>query len=612
MNEARPATFDSAAFVRNLSERPGVYQMYDAAGALLYVGKASNLRKRVSSYFQKTGLGPKTEALVARIAEIQVTITGSDTEALLLEQNLIKSQHPPFNILLRDDKSYPYIFLSQGEAFPRLGFHRGAKRAKGRYFGPFPGASAVRESLNLMQRVFRVRQCEDSFFRNRSRPCLQYQIQRCSGPCVGLVSESDYADSVRRTVLFLEGKSTALQTELADEMERAAERLAFERAAVLRDQIRHLQAVRERQSIESGDGTLDVIAAAAGPGAACVQVLFVRDGRILGSRSYFPRCKLDESPAEVLAAFVPQFYIGARDDRDIPREILLGDEPEDIDTLAEALSEASGRRVSLSARVRSARAQWIKLAQETARQNLGSHLANRARMEDQFAELRDALGLDAAPERIECFDISHSGGELAVASCVVFDGGGPLKADYRRFNIEGIRPGDDYAAMRQALERRYTRLKSGEGKLPDLLLIDGGKGQLAQALDVMEELQIEGVTVASVAKGTTRKAGFETIILGDRRELVLPPDSVALHLVQQVRDEAHRFAISALQKRRAKKSAGSPLEGIPGVGPRRRRELLRYFGGLQGVGKASLEELMRVPAISRKIAEDIYAAFHDA
>ena len=613
MSDTFISGFDPAAFVRNLTERPGVYQMNDAGQALLYVGKASNLKKRVSSYFQKTGLGPKTEALVARIAEIQVTVTGSETDALLLEQNLIKSQQPPFNILLRDDKSYPYIFLSQGETFPRLGFHRGAKRAKGRYFGPFPGASAVRDSLNLMQKVFRVRQCEDSFFRNRSRPCLQYQIERCSAPCVGLVSEEDYADSVRRTVLFLEGKSTVVQTELADAMERAAERLEFERAAVLRDQIRHLQAVRERQAIESGDGTLDVIAAAAGPGAACVQVLFVRDGRILGSRSYFPRCKLDEGAAEVLAAFVPQFYLGARDDRDIPRDILLSDEPEDLEVLAEALSQACGHRVAITARARSARAQWQRLARETAQQNLGSFLASRTRMHEQMAELQEALGLEAAPERIECFDISHSGGELAVASCVVFDGGGPLKSDYRRFNIEGIRPGDDYAAIRQALERRYTRLKSGEAKLPDLLLIDGGKGQHTQALEVMEELQIEGVTVASVAKGTTRKAGFETIILGrERRELVLPPDSVALHLIQQVRDEAHRFAISALQKRRAKKSAGSPLDDIPGVGPRRRRELLRYFGGLQGIKAASLEELMRVPAISRKIAEDVYAALHES
>jgi excinuclease ABC subunit C len=604
--------FDAAAFVRNLTELPGVYQMYDAAGALLYVGKARNLRKRVSSYFRDRGHGAKTEALVSRIAEIQVTVTGSETEALLLEQNLIKSQHPPFNILLRDDKSYPYIYLSSGEAFPRLGFHRGAKRAQGRYFGPYPGAAAVRDSLNLLQKVFRVRQCEDSFYRNRSRPCLQHQIGRCSAPCVGLVDEQEYAESVRHTVLFLEGKSSDLARELADRMESAAAQLAFERAAVLRDQIRTLQVVREKQVIENGDGDIDVIAAAAGPGAACVQVLFVRDGRMLGSRSFFPRCRLEETPAEVLAAFVAQFYLGSSGEREIPREVLLGDELEDQALLADALGIAAGRRVGVSARVRGPRLQWLKLAGQTAQQNLGGHLASRRRMHEQLGDLQDALGLDSMPERIECFDISHSGGELAVASCVVFDAGGPLKSDYRRFNIEGITPGDDYAAMRQALERRYTRIKSGEGKLPDLLLIDGGPGQLTQALEVLEELQIGDITVVAVAKGVTRRPGLETLIVGAaRRELVLPPDSTALHLVQQVRDEAHRFAISALQKRRAKKSGGSRLEGIPGVGPRRRRELLRYFGGMQGIERASLEELGRVPGISRKIAEDVYAVFHN-
>ncbi|MBK6581660.1 MAG: excinuclease ABC subunit UvrC [Pseudomonadales bacterium] len=604
--------FDAASYVRNLTELPGVYQMYDASGALLYVGKARNLRKRVASYFRDSGQGARTEALVARIAEIQVTVTGSETGALLLEQNLIKSQHPPFNILLRDDKSYPYIFLSQGEQFPRLGFHRGAKRANGRYFGPFPSSSAVRESLNLLQKVFRVRQCEDSFFRNRSRPCLQYQIQRCSGPCVGLVDEAEYAESVHDTALFLEGKSTVLASELADRMERAAAALEFERAAVLRDQIRHLQAVREKQFIESGDGNIDVIAAAAGPGAACVQALFVRDGRILGSKSYFPRCRIEESAAEVLAAFVPQFYFGARGERQIPAEILVSEQLEDADLLSEALAGAAGRKVAVSTRVRASRAQWLKLAVQTAQQNLGGFLASRQRMHEQLAELQDALGLEAVPERIECFDISHSAGELAVASCVVFDGGGPLKSDYRRFNIEDITPGDDYAAMRQALERRYTRLKSGEGRLPDLLLIDGGKGQMSEALKVLEELQIEGVTVVAVAKGTTRRPGLETLVVGlERRERVLAPDSTALHLIQQVRDEAHRFAISALQKRRGKKSRASPLEGIAGVGPKRRRELLRYFGGLQGIERASLEELVRVPTISRRIAEDVYAAFHN-
>lgn len=605
--------FDAATFLRTLTERPGVYQMYDAAGALLYVGKARNLRKRVASYFRDRDTGGKTAALVARIAEIQVTVTGSETEALLLEQNLIKSQHPPFNILLRDDKSYPYIFLSdESDPFPRLAFHRGARRAAGYYFGPFPSTTAVRESLSLLQKVFRLRQCEDSFFRNRSRPCLQYQIGRCSGPCVGLIGEAEYAQSVRHARQFLEGRSSELLKELADAMDSASATLDFERAAVLRDQIRALQAVREKQFIESGDGSVDVIAAAAGTGAACVHVLFVRDGRVLGSRSYFPRCRLEETGAEVLAAFVPQFYLGGSAGREIPREILLADDLPDAELIAAALSDAAGHRIVLSARVRAERNQWVKLAAQAAQQNLGGYLANRQRIHEQLGELQEALSLDSVPERIECFDISHSAGELAVASCVVFDGRGPLKSDYRRFNIEGITPGDDYAAMRQALRRRYTRLKAGEARLPDLLLIDGGKGQLAEALEVLEELQVQDVTVVAVAKGSTRRPGLETLIVGDeRRELVLAPDSSALHLIQRVRDEAHRFAIGALQKRRAKKSTASPLEQIPGVGPKRRRELLRYFGGIQGIERANLEELMRVPGIDRRIAEDVYASLHN-
>lgn len=605
--------FDAPTFLRTLTERPGVYQMYDASGALLYVGKARNLRKRVSSYFRDRDAGGKTAVLVSRIAEIQVTVTGSETEALLLEQNLIKSQHPPFNILLRDDKSYPYIFLSDADdPFPRLAFHRGARRAPGHYYGPFPSTAAVRESLSLLQKVFRLRQCEDSFFRNRSRPCLQYQIGRCSAPCVGLISKEEYAQSVRHAAQFLEGRSSELLQELADAMEQASAALDFERAAVLRDQIRALQAVREKQFIESGDGSADVIAAASSHGVACVHVLFVRDGRVLGSRSYFPRCRLEETAAEVLAAFVPQFYLGATAHREIPREILLADELPDARLIASALGEAAGHRIVLSSRVRAERSQWLKLAARAAQQNLGGYLANRQRIHEQLGELQEALGLEGVPERIECFDISHSGGELTVASCVVFDGSGPLKSDYRRFNIEGITPGDDYAAMRQALRRRYTRLKTGEARLPDLLLIDGGKGQLAEALAVLEDLQIQDVTVVAVAKGATRKPGLETLIVGsERRELVLAPDSSALHLIQRVRDEAHRFAIGALQKRRARKSTASPLEQIPGVGPKRRRELLRHFGGIQGIERASLEELMRVPGIDRKIAEDVYASFHN-
>jgi len=606
------AGFDAIVFMRSVTELPGVYQMYGESGDLLYVGKARNLKKRLASYFRETGLSPKTQALVARIQSIELTVTNSETEALLLEQNLIKSHRPPYNILLRDDKSYPYIFLSEGEAWPRLAFHRGVKRRKGRYFGPYPSSGAVRESLNFLQKVFKVRQCEDSFFRNRSRPCLQYQIQRCSGPCVGLVDDAEYGNAVRHTKLFLEGKSTELASELADQMEAASASLEFERAAMFRDQIQFLQSVRETQFIESGANSLDVIAAAAGPAAACVHVLYVRDGRVLGSKSFFPRCRLEETSSEVLGAFVPQFYLGVASEREIPREVVISEKLDDQSLLADALGTASGRKTVLTSSVRGSKAQWLKIAQQAAQQNLGGYLANRERIHEQLADLQDALGLPSVPERIECFDISHTGGDLPVASCVVFDTGGALKSDYRRFNIEGITGGDDYAAMRQALTRRYTRLKSGEGKMPDVLLIDGGKGQLRQALDVLEELQIDGINVVGVAKGVTRRPGLETLIIGEEgRELALPSDSTALHLIQQVRDEAHRFAVAGHTGRRNKRARSSALEGIPGIGPKRRRELLRYFGGIQAIERASIEDLLQVPSISRKIAEDIYAALHN-
>ena len=585
--------------------------MYAADGKLLYVGKARNLKKRVASYFRGSGLAARTLALVSRIDNIEVTVTGSETEALLLEQNLIKSQHPAYNVMLRDDKSYPYIFLSEGETWPRLAFHRGTRRRKGQYFGPYPSASAVRESLNLLQKMFMVRQCEDSFFRNRSRPCLQHQIGRCSAPCVEAVNEEDYAESVRHTRMFLEGRSGVLKRELADRMEQNSAKLEFERAAALRDQLMQLQKVQETQDIESGDANLDVIACGTRAGSYCVQLLFVRDGRVLGSKSYFPKFHLGESPAEALSAFLPQFYLASAAPRDIPPKLVLSEAIEDADLLASALRDAAGRRVTVVHLVRGARARWLTLAERTAEQNLGSYLANRQHLQSRFENLQDLLELEELPQRIECFDISHSHGELTVASCVVFEPSGPVKSDYRRFNIEDITPGDDYAAMKQALMRRYTRLKRGEGKLPDLLLIDGGKGQLTQAEAVLEELQVEALRVVAVAKGTTRKPGLETLVFGgSRKEVVLKPDSSALHLIQQVRDEAHRFAITGHKQRRDRKRRSSPLEGIAGVGPKRRRELLRHFGGIQGVERASVEELQRVPGINRKTADEIYATLH--
>jgi excinuclease ABC subunit C len=601
--------FDHKALLQSLTTRPGVYQMYGAAGELLYVGKAKNLKNRVGSYFRASGLTEKTMALVGRIHDIQVTVTSTEVDALLLEHNLIKTQQPAYNILLRDDKSYPYIFLSSEDKFPRLALHRGAKRHKGEYFGPYPSAGAVRESIHFLQKVFKVRPCEDSYFKNRSRPCLQYQIDRCSGPCVDLVSEQDYEKQVSSTRLFLRGKSTLLMTRLADDMENAAAELAYEKAAIYRDQIAQLQHVQASQGIEGVTGDLDILAAAVSHGRACVQVLFVRGARVLGSKTYYPPLKLQETAPMVLGAFIPQFYLG--ESRGIPAEIIVNAMPESAGILAEALTVQAQRTVKIRARVREARAQWLQLAQQTAETNLSSHLAGRQTMLGRMQSLQDILDLPELPERLECFDISHSSGEATVASCVVFDQQGPRKSDYRKFNIEGITPGDDYAAMQQALDRRYRRLKSAEAAMPDVLFIDGGKGQVSQAMEVLEELQITDVEVIGVAKGTTRKAGFETLIKGDTgKELQLPPDHGALHLIQQIRDEAHRFAITGHRARRDKARQRSTLEDIPGVGSKRRRELLRHFGSAVGVENANVEELKKIPGIHAAMAQQIYDHLH--
>ena len=604
------AEFNHKAFLKTLTTRPGVYQMYDAEHKLLYVGKARNLKNRVGSYFRASGLTEKTMALVARIQEIQVTVTTTEVDALLLEHNLIKSHQPPYNILLRDDKSYPYIFLSSEDRFPRLSLHRGAKRRKGQYFGPYPSAGAVRESLHFLQKVFKVRQCEDSYFRNRSRPCLQHQIDRCTAPCVGLVSEDEYAQQVENTTLFLRGKSQELMVRLADDMEQAAAELAYEKAAGYRDQLSQLQQVQASQGIEGVQGDLDILAAAVEGGRACVQVLFVRAARVLGSKTYYPPLRLQENPAEVLGAFVPQYYLGGA--RAIPGEIIVNAPPEDVATLAQALSAQAGRQVRVRSRVREARARWLQLAVQTAETSLASHLSGRQSVLERLQALQELLDLPEQPQRMECFDISHSSGEATVASCVVFDQNGPRKSDYRRFNIEGITPGDDYAAMQQALERRYKRLKSGEAPLPDILFIDGGKGQVSQAMAVLSDLQVSGVEVIGVAKGVTRKAGFETLLNGATgRERQLAGDNPALHLIQQIRDEAHRFAITGHRARRDKARQRSALEDIPGVGAKRRRELLRHFGSAQAVENASADELRKISGISATIAQQIYDHLHN-
>lgn len=610
---SKPTSFDSVSFLKTVTEKAGVYVMLDVAGEVLYVGKAKNLRKRLSSYFRASGLTTKTMALVGRIHEIEVTVTASEREALLLEQNLIKQYKPPYNILLRDDKSYPYIYLSTDHEHPRLSIHRGRKTGKGQYFGPYPSAAAVRESLSWLQKVFRVRQCEDSYYKGRSRPCLQYQIGRCSAPCVGIVSDKEYAVDVNYTELFLKGKSSDIQADLANQMERHAAALEFEQAADLRDRIAHLQQVQSTQCIEGETGDMDILGGVMDGGQVCIQLVCVRGGRVLGSRSYFPKSQLEEPLAMQIEAFVAQHYLIGSGASDIPREIISNIMLDDSDLLAASLTEQAGRQVSLSHKVRSNRAKWQNLALTAAEQNLKNRLASSASSLKRFKALQAVLGLGKLPGRLECFDISHSSGEATVASCVVFDGNGPLKSDYRKMNIDGIAPGDDYAAMYQALSRRYTRVKAGEVLMPDILFIDGGKGQLTQAKAVMAELGIDNLLMVGVAKGSDRRAGLEILIRGDDgREISLPDNSPALHLVQHIRDESHRFAITGHKARRDKTRRQSTLEGIPGVGAKRRRELLRYFGGLQGVKQAGVEDLQRVPGISEKIALQIYEDLRSA
>ncbi|HET7358830.1 MAG TPA: excinuclease ABC subunit UvrC [Rhodanobacteraceae bacterium] len=607
MPSPQPPAFDGKTFVSTLTTSPGVYRYFNADDELLYVGKASNLKKRVGSYFLKPRMEPRIAAMVAQIARAEVTLTRTEAEALLLESQLIKSLKPRYNILLRDDKSFPYIYLSGGEDFPRLAFHRGGRSAKGRYFGPFPSAWAVRESLKLMQKLFKVRQCEDSYFRNRSRPCLQYQIGRCSAPCVAFIGVGDYRNDVRHAEMFLEGKSSAVIEELTAGMEQASVDLDFERAAALRDQVATLRKLHAQNHVQGASADMDVIACRLDAGMACVSVLFFRNGISLGSRDFFPRLALDADAADVLAQFTAQYYL----ERPVPRELVLGEAIAGRDVLAEALATHAGHAVSIKTGVRGERARFLDLAMRNATAALVSRLASRQTLNARFDDLQRLLGLEAPPRRIECFDISHTQGELTVASCVVFGPEGPEKSHYRRFNIAGITPGDDYAAMHQALTRRFRRVAEGEGARPDVLLIDGGSGQVAQALDVLRGLGVEGIAVIGVSKGPGRRAGDETLVLADSGRTLHPGStSPALHLVDAVRDEAHRFAISGHRKRREKARERSVLEDVPGIGARRRSALLKAFGGLGGVEAAGVEELMRVKGIDRGLADRIYAALH--
>ncbi|MFJ5502816.1 excinuclease ABC subunit UvrC [Pectobacterium carotovorum] len=604
-------SFDASAFLKTVTSQPGVYRMYDAGNTVIYVGKAKDLKKRLASYFRSHVASRKTEALVKSIKHIDVTITHTETEALLLEHNYIKLYQPRYNVLLRDDKSYPMIFLS-GDVHPRLAVHRGAKHAKGEYFGPFPNGNAVRETLVLLQKLFPVRQCENSVYRNRSRPCLQYQIGRCLGPCVsGLVSEEDYQQQVDYVRLFLSGKDQQVLNQLISRMEAASRDLHFEDAARIRDQIQAVRRVTEKQFV-SGDGEdLDVISVAFDAGMACVYVLFIRQGKVLGSRSYFPKVPGGTELGEVVQTFVGQFYLQGSLGRTLPTEILLDFTLPDKDLLTESLTAVAGRKVQIQTKPRGDRARYLKLARTNAATALVTKLSQQSTIHQRLAALANVLQL---PEihRMECFDISHTMGEQTVASCVVFDANGPLRSEYRRYNISGITPGDDYAAMAQVLRRRYGKALD-DSKIPDVIVIDGGKGQLGQAQAVFDSLQVSWdknkPLLLGVAKGSDRKAGLETLFFESTGEgMALPPDSPALHVIQHIRDDSHDHAIGGHRKKRAKVRNTSTLELIEGVGPKRRQTLLKYMGGLQPLMNASIEEIANVPGISHALAEKIFHA----
>ncbi len=605
MTVSTAPAFDGKAFAAHLSTAPGVYRMYAADDSLLYVGKARALRNRVGSYFNGTPKTTRIMSMLSQVARMDVTVTRSEGEALLLENQLIKSLSPRYNVSLRDDKTYPHVLLTR-EDWPRIALHRGPRAVPGRYYGPYPGVTAVRDTLNLMHKLFKLRSCEDSVFRNRSRPCLQYQIGRCSAPCVDLVSATDYAESVRRASMFLEGKSDLLARELGTQMQAASDALEFEQAARLRDLVTALRSMQTRQYVDGRAADLDVLACATRGANACVMLLAFRDGRNLGTRPFYPRTNGEESAEEILAAFVSQYYA----EHSPPREILLDREIPDASLIESALSASAEVKVQLKWNVRGERAGYVELASRNAQITLVSELSSRSAQHARSEDLRQMLGLAEQVKRVECFDISHTMGEATVASCVVFDAAGPVRSQYRRFNISGIEPGDDYAAMRQAIERRFRRAVEEDGVLPDLLLIDGGAGQLGQAQAALADLGVEGVMLVGVAKGVERRAGHEALVLPDGRELRPGAASPALQFIQQVRDEAHRFAITGHRGRRQKARMTSKLEDIAGIGPRRRASLLKHFGGLVGLKAAGEAEIAKVEGINDALAARIYANLH--
>jgi excinuclease ABC subunit C len=600
-------------FLANLSHHPGVYQMIGEKGEVIYVGKAKDLKKRVASYFSGRVKDLKTTSLVKKIKDIEITVTLSENEAVLLECNLIKKHAPRYNVLLRDDKSYPYILITTQHPFPRIDIYRGTRKKLGRYFGPYPSSLAVRETISLLQKLFHLRTCTDSYYEARSRPCLLYQIGRCAGPCVGKITRDEYANNVKMAILFLEGKSNEVITHMQKQMEEASDALNYELASHYRDQIARLRQIQERQYVNVEEGNADIIGLAVEAGVICIQLLSIRGGQILGSRSYFPTVPVYTDNEEILSAFITQHYLTYATHHDnIPKQIILEASLSDRDMLTSVLSDHAHHKVELIHPVRGDKKKWLTMATTSARQSLALHLFSKTNMQERLLALQKVLALSKLPKRIECFDISHSMGEATVASCVVFDQNGPVKSDYRHFNIQDITPGDDVAAMRQVILRRFKRLQKEEAVLPNVVFIDGGKTQLAAADAVMHELGIKSILLVGVSKGAGRKPGYESLHFLDNTPIHLPADSLALHFIQQVRDEAHRFAITGHRQRRDKKRRQSTLELLPGIGAKRRRELLRYFGGIQGIAHASLDELMKVPGISRSLAERIFTTLHDA
>ena len=608
INVPTPDKPDPTSLLASLPTRCGVYRFLDEKSVVLYVGKANNIKSRVLSYFRPTGLATKTMRLVERVQDVQFTVTESETEALLLEQSFIKREKPPFNVLLRDDKSYPYIHITEHE-YPQIKRHRGRTHDRGTFYGPYPSTVAVRNSLSILQRVFQLRPCEDSMFKNRTRPCLQYQIKRCSAPCVGLIDPARYNQELRLATLFLEGKNQSLLNELKSRMQKLADSQQYEEAARLRDQIQDLRQVQEEQYVHKSTGDVDAFAIATADRHVCIQGMFIRKGILMGHRNWYPKNELQAHSARVLSSFVSQYYFGGGN-RNIPRTVLTMKELEDGQVLADALTKKAGYIVEVTSQVRSARAKWQEMVEENTALALAAYVQSRKNESERVFELQQVLDLEELPQRLECFDVSHTQGEATMASCVVFDSNGPVTSEYRRFRIKGVAGGDDYAALYQAIERRFRRIREEDGIVPNVLIVDGGRGQINKVGELLLSYTDKEVVLLGIAKGPDRKPMFDTVWRAGEGKVSLDPTSGAMHLLQHIRDEAHRFAVSGHRAARRRSRKRSELDDVAGIGPKRKRQLLNHFGSSASIRTASVAEIAKVPGISRKLADQIYEVFH--